>query len=194
MNEKTSFLKPGEDLIILTKKNKNFLNATLAVVIIFSLLVIGFTLWFIFDGFSTINRCENFVSPEECNKPVGSFALETGVTSSSIVTGCNVDDVIGNCIYPASSLVEASNICNLFADKCNSFKYDGENVTFLELSGKVNSENETIFVRQNGITFRDKPEETPSSSGNLFSSTFLRNIAPSSGLTETNVKPVSINY
>ena len=120
-------------------------------------VLIGLLIAFITEISIATGNCSNNVSVENCNKPAGDFALEPGVTTNNILTGCP-PDLNGNdsCVISnIPSLSDATRICNSkkYLNKCNRFIYENNTMKLVPLTGHTYpSRNKHLHVRQNGIT------------------------------------------
>lgn len=122
-----------------------------------AIVLIGLLIAFITEISIATGNCSNNVSIEHCNKPAGDFAVEPGVTTNNILSGCP-PDLTGSdsCVIPyISSLSDAIKICNSkkYINKCNRFIYENNTVKLVPLTGSTySSPSKNLYVRQNGIT------------------------------------------
>jgi uncharacterized membrane protein YgcG len=122
-----------------------------------AIVLIGLLIAFITEISIATGNCSNNVSIEHCNKPAGDFAVEPGVTTNNILSGCP-PDLTGSdsCVIPdVSSLSDAIKICNSnkYINKCNRFIYENNTMKLVPLNGSTySSRSKNLYVRQNGIT------------------------------------------
>lgn len=106
---------------------------------------------------------QNYVSLEECNKPVGEFAVQINSGTDSVLNLCGNNGYgYGNspCIFNVNDLSDAVKECNKRQKICNKFLYsEGPNqqrrMTIVDLNAPLYySQNTVGYVRQTGITYR----------------------------------------
>jgi len=122
-----------------------------------AIVLIGLLITFITEISIATGNCSNNVSIEHCNKPAGDFAVEPGVTTNNILTGCPLDlNGSDSCVITGvPSLSDATRICNSkkYINKCNRFIYENNTMKLVPLTGSTYaSRTKNLYVRQNGIT------------------------------------------
>ena len=118
--------------------------------------IIGITIFFSFNTYSILDRCENFVPPENCNQPIGEFAIEPNTVSTNIISGCGTSQKDICNFTNVTSITEAIKICNENINICNRFNYSEktQKMSIVSLQGDVSASNTGhLFLRQNGVTY-----------------------------------------
>ena len=136
------------------------------VMIILTILVLGFLGFFIYDYVTDRNEK---VPVANCNKPGGEFAVEP---ETNHATGCTLQvckdrggDSGDACVFSVSGLNDAIKTCNQNPDICNRFTYfpnsKSMSITSLNCDTSVKDPATMSFLRQVNITFADPGDNTP---------------------------------
>lgn len=124
-----------------------------AIILLSTMLFIG---GFLTVYFTTKND-SNYVHHQNCNAPLGEFALEAGVQSKAVLNICGSDNK-SPCIKKVNNLTEAVNYCNLNSKICDRFMYSSQSntVSIVGLKGTlVDNSQQDLYTRQNGITYKN---------------------------------------
>ena len=138
------------------------------------LLVIVFTSLFYISAalaiYFTTKYKADYVPHQNCNAPMGEFALEPSTFSGNVINACGSD---GNspCIKRVNNLQQAVDYCNLNSKICNRMMYNSttKTVSIVSLKGnKTTSSNHDIYTRQLGVTYNKGSANTsePIGTGN----------------------------
>jgi len=177
------------------KKIGNFISSNKLLIfgIIIGLIGIGLSSYIIYFNEN------NYIHKNECNKPSGEFAVQTNVSTNATVKLCGSG---GNepCNLPVRNLNQAINECNKRAKFCNKFIYpvngNNKSMKIVELSGTLNySEDSHMYIRQNGITFREnKNYDTVTSNTPVSTSSSTVSTSSSTVSTSSSTVSTSPNY
>lgn len=123
--------------------------------LLLGLSLVGVTVWLIISGQENLKKCSNNITPENCNKPAGDFAVEIDNTSNITLQNCPPNNS-GPCIFNnIENLSQAIILCNQYPNICNRFIYEKDTVKFVPLAGSnVYSPGKNTYVRQNGVTYQ----------------------------------------
>ena len=128
-------------------ESKYFFIATIFILSI--LIIVLLVIW--------IRERSGYIQASQCNKPLGEFALENGVTTKSVLSKCGPDKKSLCSESNITSLTQAVQYCNDNIDICDRFSYDSlaNIVQIVSLGGKyIPLATSDIYTRQVGITLR----------------------------------------
>jgi hypothetical protein len=133
--------------------------------LLLSLIILAILIYYLTDLTNTKNEIS-----KNSNKPAGEFAVSTGVTSTQSINQCTINGVRNSqCSYPANTLNDAINICNVQSDVCDRFFYNevSKQMTMISLDSPLvpSTQNISVFTRQNGVTYETSGPTSISSSG-----------------------------
>lgn len=115
-------------------------TTTIGFYVFIGILIVVVIALIIYDGQLRVTK----INPEECPKAVGEFGVQVQ-KSVTIYTHCGLNDD-QPCIFPASNLKQAIDICN--TGGCSSFIYDGRTVSYVDPLAPVGSGNSDLYTRQ----------------------------------------------
>lgn len=96
----------------------------------------------------------HYVHNTKCNKPLGEFSVEPGITSSQVSYACD-----GKCTFTnISTLYDAAMKCNVMSKVCDRFVYDSSTgiMSFINLKSELSeSLGSDLYTRQVGVTYKN---------------------------------------
>lgn len=128
----------------------NTLNVLIPLVFIF-LIYSGVVLVIYFTTFYNSDH----VPYQNCNAPLGEFALEPSTMSNNIKNLCGSDNK-SSCVKQVTNLSDAISYCNLYSKICDRFMYNEstKTVSIVDIKGTLSkSSQNNLFTRQVGVTY-----------------------------------------
>lgn len=107
------------------------------------------------SGIISVVEKSSYVHNTKCNKPLGEFSVESGLSSTEISKDCDGKACTFSNI---NSLYDAINKCNVMSKVCDRFIYNNKKSTMSIIklkSGLSNDKNSDLYTRQVGVTYKN---------------------------------------